>query len=72
MNKFHYCYIPQSLYHEDLGHYTSYGIILKNDLNVAVNDVSCEKKVVKRIVHALNRYQAEPVHLMDVIEDILP
>lgn len=27
--------------------------------------------VVKRIVHALNRYQADPVHLTDVIEDML-
>ena len=71
MNKFHYRYIPQNLYHQDIGYYTSYGITLKNDPSVTVDDVSCEKKVVKRIVHALNRYQAEPVHLMDVIEDML-
>ncbi|MBS6476001.1 MAG: hypothetical protein KH354_08545, partial [Clostridiales bacterium] len=71
MKKLHYRYIPQNLYQTDIGAYASYGITLKNDPNVIVNDVSCEKKVVKRIGHALNRYQADPVHLTDVIEDML-
>ena len=72
MKKLHYRYMTQNLNQTDIGAYASYGITLKNDPSVTVNDVSYEKKVVKRIVHALNRYQAEPVHLMDVIEDMLP
>ena len=70
--KYEYACIEQHLYHEDIGYYTTYGIVLASDTSVKVDDVSCNRAFVKQLVSLLNEHQAEPVHLLDIVEDFLP
>lgn len=69
--KYKYKCVEQHLYHEDIGHYTSYGIVLEGDETVRVDDVNCDKDFVTTLVFLLNHHQAHPVHLADIVEDYI-
>lgn len=60
----------EKMFHEDIGEYTSYGIML-DGTDMKIDDVSVDKGLVEEIVFKMNKYQAEPVHMMDIIEDML-
>lgn len=69
---FHYECVEQHLYHEDIGDYISYGIVLTSDTTIKIDDVSCDHEVVAHLVSLLNKHQANPIHLVDIVEDNLP
>lgn len=66
---YNYKCVAQSLTHEDLGQYTTYGIALEND--IMIPDVSSDKLRVLGIISTLNRLQVSPVHLRDVVTDMI-
>ena len=68
--KYVYIAVEQKLKNKFIGNYTTYGIGLK-DSDFIVNDVSCDINTVNRIIKYLNKYQASPVHLRDIIDDML-
>ena len=47
---------------------TTYGIKCEE---MAVNDVSPNKKEVTELIDRLNKYELSPCHLQDVIEDFI-
>lgn len=69
MNYRYQC-IEQKLYNENVGEYITYGIEITDD-NMIVNDVSCNKEKVDDIVRIINKYQVSPIHLDEIIEDLL-
>lgn len=53
-----------------IGKYTAYGV--KNTANDSVvNDVGSDIDIVSGIVSKLNQFQASPVHLHEIIENLI-
>lgn len=69
--KYNYFYFKQNLYNEHIGKYDTFGISLKNNRNIHIDDVSCNEQLIRKIVSKLNKNQVSPVHLQDVIEDMI-
>ena len=67
---FKYVAVKQTLKSSELGCYDTYGVELKGE-GVLVNDVSCNHKEAKKIVDKLNKYQADPIHILDIIQDMI-
>ncbi len=67
---YNYKCFEEKMFHEDIGEYTSYGIKL-DGTDMKIDDVSVDKSFVEGIVFKMNKYQAEPVHMADIIEDML-
>lgn len=63
--------IKEYLWHADIGHYVSYGIVAyQGGVEVArISDVSVEGDSVKELARLCNEYQVSPIHLWDVVED---
>lgn len=65
--------IPEQYYHSDIGEYYTYGIkVIGADYSEALHDVSVCRELVEGMVDVFNQYQVSPVHLHDVVEDLLP
>lgn len=69
MNYKYQC-IRQKLYNENVGEYITDEIEITDD-NMIVNDVSCNKETVDDTVRIINKYQVSPIHLDEIIEDLL-
>ena len=54
-----------------IGRYTSYGIYYKEYEDNILDDVDCDKSFVEYVVAQLNKYQVSPVHVKDVVENML-
>lgn len=67
---FEYHLEKNKLRDEDIGNYTAYGISL-NHTSIHIKDISCNKKAVIKIVNLLNMYQASPIHLYDIVCDMI-
>lgn len=68
-----YKIVSETLYQHELGKYHTYGIqIIMPDCTGILHDVSVDEKTTKHIVEILNRYQVSPIHLYDVVTDMLP
>lgn len=67
---YNYKCIKQNLFDKNIGNYITYGIEI-TDENIIVNDVSCNEEKVNDIVKLINRYQASPIHLYEIIENLL-
>lgn len=67
---FEYHLAKSRLKDEDIGKYTAYGISL-NQSNIHIKDISSDKQAVIKIVNLLNKYQASPIHLYDIISDMI-
>lgn len=61
--------VEQQNKNEDIGEYTSYGIAL--DDNIILNDVTSDRKFADSIVEQLNKFQASPVHINEIVEDMI-
>lgn len=65
------------LYTTDIGQYTGYGIrALRQDSGNwkcvdEIVDISCEEKTVKRLAKWCTELELDPIHLYDVVEDML-
>lgn len=65
---------PEAVLSVDGDHYISYGIVVLDeaDREVAhVSDVSTRKAAVTELCSVCERCQIDPIHLHDVIEDML-
>lgn len=67
---YNYQCFEQTLCDDIIGSYTAYGIRNTADGNV-INDVSSSREYTADIVTRLNKYQASPVHLSEIIADII-
>lgn len=68
-----YKLFEQTKYYNINGHYTSYGIIVfDDDVHLrTVPDVSLDKTTVELMVEKFNKFQLDPCHLSQCIEDYL-
>lgn len=68
-----YGLVPERLYHPDLGEYHTYGVrVTAPEYTNILHDVSACKQTAEWIVEQLNRHQVAPVHLYDIVTDLLP
>ena len=70
----HYTVFSQNLYVRELGSYTGWGIEgREEDGSCAgrVEDLTEDREFALLVAAALNRERAEPVHLRDILEDLL-
>ena len=66
--------LREILQSEALGIYESYGIQIfdsKGNVIKKVSDVSVNKDFVETLCRKLTRYQLSPIHLEDILEDLL-
>ncbi len=49
--------------------YSAYGIVLED--NVILNDVTCDKVFADEIVGKLNEFQASPIHVPEIVENLI-
>ena len=71
---FNYEIVKENVEDDLLGDYITYGIVATDENNLiiqAVSDVSIDSDVVKNIVKLCNDYQLEPIHLLDVVDDMI-
>lgn len=62
--------IEQELHNEDIGNYITYGIEITEE-NIIMDDVSCNKEKAENIVELINMHQASPIHLDEIIDNLL-
>ena len=70
----HYTVFSQKLSDRDLGSYTGWGIEGREEDGTPagrVEDLTEDREFALLVAAALNREQAEPVHLRDILEDLL-
>ena len=67
---YNYKCIKQRLFDESIGDYITYGIEITEE-NIIVNDVSCNIEKVNEIVRLINMHQVSPIHLYEVIENLI-
>ena len=70
----HYSVFSQELEDRELGAYTAWGIEgREEDGSPAgrVEDLTEDREFALLVAAALNREQAEPIHLRDILEDLL-
>lgn len=66
--------ICESRFHNDeIGDYTSYDIALKRDDTIILNvsDVFVNREKAENFVFLCNKLELSPIHLYDVLDDIL-
>lgn len=62
--------IEQKLFDESIGDYITYGIEITEG-NKIIDDVSCNKEKAYNIIRLLNKYQVSPIHLYEVIDNLI-
>jgi len=68
----HYTAFCDNYHHIDIGNYTSYGIKLKKlGCRHYIHDISVNQQFVKNMADLFNKYELEPEHFQDVVEDML-
>lgn len=76
-SKYLYTFVEEIIVSDEFGEYNTFGIkIFKiEDLGnrevCCVRDVSTNKEFVCRLVEDCNKYELDPIHIFDVIEDRL-
>jgi len=65
--------VTQSLYSVDLGHYTTYGILIRqsNAEETLFSDLSLNQEAVQRLAQLLNTHLPNMVHLPEILDDFL-
>jgi len=67
-----YIVVQEDLYHPDLGEYCTYGIQMKREGETdMIHDISTCRQAVIHMAELFNRCQLSPVHLFDVVTDML-
>ncbi len=70
MTKYKYQCIREFLSNEDVGGYTSYAIVLELT-KIRISDISTDRDFVLGIVRLLNKCRVDPIHLKDIVEDVI-
>ena len=79
-NNVHWSYQPicESVFDPELGKYDTYGIRASRktpegwELIEFIHDVTTEKELVKKMARLFNIHQLSPIHLREVLIDMLP
>lgn len=72
-----YKMFAEKLNHPDIGNYTAFGIAVYSSVDnnpkklMNISDISTDKKIVEDLCELCSREQLEPVHVFDVIEDMI-
>jgi len=70
-----FTYVPvrECLISPKLGHYSSFGmeVLEKGTLSFKVSDISTDESLVTVLAQRCTAGQLDPIHLFDVIEDML-
>lgn len=61
--------VKQKKLSESKEEYTAYGIALGE--NILVGDVTSDETFAEEIIERLNAFQASPVHILEIIEDMI-
>ena len=75
--RYHYDVIKERLYHPDIGHYTSYGLVVSWKTAHPVrkcrklSDISTTLCKVWKMADRFNRANLPAIHLRDVVENLL-
>lgn len=51
------------------GKYSAYGVEL--DGKILLNDITCDKTFADEIVEKLNKFQASPIHISEIVENMI-
>lgn len=68
---YRYSVIEERLFSEDLGGYTSYGLLVTGAQELRLSDVSPDREFVAALAMQFNELQLSPIHLSEVIQDLL-
>ena len=70
---YQYRIVKEKVDHPDIGRFATYGVaVYKNGTLIHLqHDVSVEPEEVERLVALCNADQVEPIHLEDVIDNII-
>jgi hypothetical protein len=73
---FLYQVFEENSYHDEMGCYTTFGVAVYDDkLHRTVMSISnvfpINREKADKFVETFNKLQLEPIHLLDVLEDIL-
>lgn len=72
-SRWRYRVVSEDLYRLESGKYHTYGIQLETSgCADTLHDISVCKKTAEHMVELLNHYQVSPIHLYDVVTDMLP
>ncbi len=68
-----YKVISEEFHDSELGDYIGYGIAAECDGErlLTVSDMSCDRGLVADLAERCNELELDPMHLYDVIEDVL-
>lgn len=68
-----YKLLKQRKYYSISGCYTTYGIVaFKGEKLIrSIADISANKTVVERLIEKFNKYELDPCHLSQAVEDYL-
>lgn len=73
MDKLQYCVVGEKRYHQDIGMYQTYGLLVRTKTaNLCLRDISVVRSKVEHMAAVFNRVQLAPVHLKDAVENMLP
>ena len=59
----------ESLFDENIGNYISYGIRMADGSTIA--DISTDRDAVSTLIHMMNEYRLDKIHVQEVIDDFL-
>lgn len=54
---------------KESGKYSAYGIALEG--KILLNDVTCDKAFADEIISKLNKFQASPIHIPEIVENMI-
>ncbi len=66
--------LEEHLHSNEIGDYTSFGLILKDDNGrelAKISDISNDEVFITEMCQLFTIHQLSPIHLLDVIEDFL-
>jgi len=67
-----YSLIDDIIINPEVGEYQAYGIMYTSgDETIRISDISLCKNRLEDVIDKLNRLQLMPVHILDVVEDVL-
>lgn len=76
-NQYVYEVFRENCFDRWIGHYTSYGLLLKEQSTLEemildeIHDITTDKRILTAFCYKLNKYQLYPVHFGDAVEDFL-
>lgn len=78
MNQFRFRAVKQNFFKTECGHYKAYSICAEQQApqgyinTLIIPDVSCDKEFAVQLAEQCTRKQLSPLHLLDVVLDMLP